>query len=77
MKFYSDIPCGVFFRVPLEVSETNRGGWDVTCDSLNLNLAVHVTSGALPDVTVLRHGRLPFQRQVASLFRPPSPVVLS
>lgn len=49
MKFHSDIPCGVSFRVSLEVSETNRGAWDVTWDSLNLNLVVHVTSGALPD----------------------------
>lgn len=58
-KFYSDIPCGIFFRGSLVVLKTGRGAWDITRDSWDLKQAVHATFGARPDITVLWHCNLP------------------
>lgn len=50
-KFYSDIPCGVFFRVSLVVPGTDMlHGTPETCWP-----AVHAPFAALPDVTLLWH----------------------
>lgn len=74
MTFYSDIPCGVCFSMFLEISETDRGAWDVICDSRNLKLAVHPTSGTLPEA---RQASFPKASRLSPQATKPSRVILA